>query len=89
MESEENVIVKTVYRDSAAEQADFKVGDELLSVNRHRIATPAELRRELRAASEQETSVVTVLRGGRRVDLPVHLAGTLPAGSGSLKNRPR
>lgn len=75
IESDESLVVRTVYRGSVAAEAGLKIGDELLSVNRRRIATYADLRRELLAASESGSPVVKVRRQGRTLDIPVRLAG--------------
>lgn len=67
--------IQNAIRDSVAKEVGLEIGDEIVSVNRRRIASLADLRRELLIASEKESAVITVVRGGSRKDFTVHLAG--------------
>ncbi|HVC94483.1 MAG TPA: PDZ domain-containing protein [Pirellulales bacterium] len=70
-----NLYVLRVLRDSPAEKAGMKKGDEILTVDGHRVSHTNELKRAL-ARAEDDTVELGILRRGRHQTMKATLADT-------------
>ncbi len=73
----EDMTVSEVTDDGAGKKAGLKEGDTILKVNGTKVADPMEMARALRAGEPKKT--VTVLRGGKEVELKFEWAAPAPA----------
>lgn len=90
-------LVNQVTGDSAAEKGGIEVGDVIVAFNGQEVASQASLPPMVGAVAPGSRAAVTVMRDGKRVDLPVTLSaltdgtaaaparatGASPAGAGS------
>jgi serine protease Do len=67
------VLVREVFKNSAAEKAGIKAGDVILKVDDSSVATTRDITSALRSARGKKTVNVTVVRNKKEMQLPVTL----------------
>ena len=79
-EANDRVTVDSLMPGGAAEHAGFEAGDEILSVNGHRVSNAAQLKRDLHLAAEADgTAAIMVSRDGKTHSLEADVSGRFAA----------